>query len=290
MKRSTALALLLLSAACTGGAPSPGSSGPALSATELKLRVLDKVGGRVFFCGPPVAVSPRILAIRRDIAELHRRPALYRALIAYVHPTGMRLSTADLSRLDRVFGEVESIQLRRVQTGYGFEVTISSGTGGAYQLVSGVVAPSGGVSIERSVTAAAPNCPICLAAAARIATPAGPVPVDELRVGMPVWSTDRSGRRIREMVMRTVRRPVWPGSELVLVVLADGRTVLVSSGHPTPGGRLVGMLRSGDRVDGTRIASVRRIPYRGFTYDLLPSGPTGTYFADGILLGSTLSR
>jgi hypothetical protein len=43
-------------------------------------------------------------------------------------------------------------------------------------------------------------------------------------------------------------------------------------------------------MDGTWIASVRRIPYRGFTYDLLPSGPTGRYFADGILLGSTLSR
>jgi hypothetical protein len=26
----------------------------------------------------------------------------------------------------------------------------------------------------------------------------------------------------------------------------------------------------------------------GGTYDLLPSGPTGTYWADGVLLGSTL--
>jgi hypothetical protein len=32
------------------------------------------------------------------------------------------------------------------------------------------------------------------------------------------------------------------------------------------------------------------IPYtNGSTYDLLPSGPTGTYFADGILLRSTLA-
>ena len=31
------------------------------------------------------------------------------------------------------------------------------------------------------------------------------------------------------------------------------------------------------------------VPYRGFTYDLLPSGPTGEYIADGVLLGSTLS-
>jgi hypothetical protein len=26
----------------------------------------------------------------------------------------------------------------------------------------------------------------------------------------------------------------------------------------------------------------------GATYDLLPSGPTGAYWADGVLLGSTL--
>jgi hypothetical protein len=31
------------------------------------------------------------------------------------------------------------------------------------------------------------------------------------------------------------------------------------------------------------------VPYTSATYDLLPSGPTGTYFADGVLLGSTLA-
>jgi hypothetical protein len=44
------------------------------------------------------------------------------------------------------------------------------------------------------------------------------------------------------------------------------------------------------RFDGSTVVSARRIAYRGgFTYDLLPSGPTGTYFANGVLLGSTLS-
>ena len=39
------------------------------------------------------------------------------------------------------------------------------------------------------------------------------------------------------------------------------------------------------------MVSAGLIPYAGgFTFDLLPSGPTGTYFANGVLLGSTLSR
>lgn len=33
-----------------------------------------------------------------------------------------------------------------------------------------------------------------------------------------------------------------------------------------------------------------RLPYRGRTYDVLPAGPTGAYWADGVLLGSTLRR
>ena len=53
--------------------------------------------------------------------------------------------------------------------------------------------------------------------------------------------------------------------------------------------RLIGQLRVGLRLDGVRIDSISAVPYRGFTYDLLPSGPTGEYLADGVLLGSTLS-
>jgi hypothetical protein len=79
------------------------------------------------------------------------------------------------------------------------------------------------------------------------------------------------------------------GHEVVRLALADGRVVVVSPGHPTADGRTVGRLRTGDRYDGSVVASATLLPYAGArTYDLLPSGPTGTYFADGILLGSTL--
>jgi len=43
-------------------------------------------------------------------------------------------------------------------------------------------------------------------------------------------------------------------------------------------------------VDGAKVTLWELVPYRGSrTYDLLPAGTTGEYWADGILLSSTLS-
>ena len=39
-----------------------------------------------------------------------------------------------------------------------------------------------------------------------------------------------------------------------------------------------------------RVVSVDRVPYAGRTYDILPSGPTGVYWADGVPLRSTLAK
>lgn len=45
-----------------------------------------------------------------------------------------------------------------------------------------------------------------------------------------------------------------------------------------------------DIYDGSTVVSVGRVQYDDeYTYDLLPSDKTGFYWANGILLGSTLS-
>jgi hypothetical protein len=67
--------------------------------------------------------------------------------------------------------------------------------------------------------------------------------------------------------------------------------VLASPGHPLADGRRVGEAGAGDLVDGARVVSAVVLDYdQPFTYDLLPSGDTGLYWANGILLGSTLDR
>ena len=52
-----------------------------------------------------------------------------------------------------------------------------------------------------------------------------------------------------------------------------------------------GTLEVGDMVDGSNVALWTLEPYSGGrTYDLLPAGASGTYWANGILLASTLSH
>jgi hypothetical protein len=131
----------------------------------------------------------------------------------------------------------------------------------------------------------------CLPAAARIATPDGDVPVSELAVGDAVWSVDARGARIEARVLAVSSVPVLEPHEVVEVVLADGRTVRASAGHPLAGPGTVGALALGATLDGSTVTSSRILPYTGdHTWDLLPDSETGAYWADGVLLGSTLAK
>ncbi len=133
------------------------------------------------------------------------------------------------------------------------------------------------------------GCPRCLPLDARIATPAGDVVISALAVGTIVWSTDEAGRRIAVPVVR-VGSVLAPADHVVIAIsLADGREVVGSPGHPTADARALGMLGIGDPLDGGTVVAVTRRPYAADrTYDLLPASPTRTYWANGVLLGSTL--
>jgi hypothetical protein len=77
---------------------------------------------------------------------------------------------------------------------------------------------------------------------------------------------------------------------MVHLVMADGSEVWVSPLHPTADDRTVGELTAGDSLGGVRVAQVERVLYtQPATFDVLPSGDTGHYWANGVLLGSTLS-
>ena len=130
----------------------------------------------------------------------------------------------------------------------------------------------------------------CLSVTARIGTPGGSIPVAQITPGMFVWSTDLRGQRIRVKVVRVHHTHVPSSHMMVRLRLADGRALLVSLGHPLPDGQPIRTLAVGQRFEGTRVTSNTRVRYgRPYTYDLLPAGPTHTYFADGVLLGSTLA-
>jgi len=135
-----------------------------------------------------------------------------------------------------------------------------------------------------------PICPICLAGGTLIDTPLGQVVVQDLREGNPVWTVNKSGERIEDVVLVTSKTAVSANHQMVKLVLSDGRTLLVSPGHPIIDGRTVGDLAVGEPYDGARVIATQRTLYnQTHTYDILPGGQTNFYFADGILVGSTLS-
>ncbi len=129
---------------------------------------------------------------------------------------------------------------------------------------------------------------ICLAAQDTIATPVGQIPVSQLHSGMIVWTLGPEGQRVTAPLLLVSHVPAPAGHHVVGLTLADGRTVEASPAHPTADGRLVGDLNVGDALGGSHIIRVDRLPYVGDTWDVLPAGPTGAYWADGIPLKSTL--
>lgn len=135
------------------------------------------------------------------------------------------------------------------------------------------------------------NCPICLASNTKISIPEGEVNVRDLTVGMRVYSLDKQGQKIIVDIAKVSATTVSSSHQVIHLILTDGRQLWVSSHHPTANGIEAGQLPVGQNYDGSVILSVELIPYwDNKTYDLLPNSETGFYFANGILMGSTLKQ
>lgn len=145
---------------------------------------------------------------------------------------------------------------------------------------------------ELNETARKPkNCPICLASNTNIATPMDEINVKNITVGMRVWSQNKNGERIESTVIAVSHTAVPKIHRVIHLVLSDGREVWVSPEHPTITGMPVRELRAGDFYDGVSVRLSETIPYWDHeTYDLLPNSDTGYYWANGILLDSSLTN
>lgn len=153
--------------------------------------------------------------------------------------------------------------------------------------VTGVVVNAGATTAN--VNFSVNECVPCLSGDTLIDTPVGAVQVIDLQVGMPVWTLDATGLRTPTIVAQTIRRPVSSGASIVHLALSDGRRVSVSSQHPTTDGRTIGDLAVGDVLDGSRVVEAQTQAYdQPAKYDLLPAGETGSYWANGIPMNSTI--
>lgn len=295
MKRVLMAVIAVLGIACGSSTPAPGPAGPTLTIPQLKFRVIDSVG-------LPVYCDPDVYPIARDggeqanaiakFSQIQADKELYSAIIAHDHLSETSVNDMEKLAIYRSYKLLNAIVLTPAGDSYTYQVRTRSVSGtGSYLLISGVVRNDGQGVINSRTPTTAPNCPICLAAATLIATPKGDVHVTKIKPGMLVWTASADGSRIAVPVLEIGSMEVPPGHMMVHVVLADGRELLASPGHKTADGRPVGALAAGVGLDGSTIIRWELVPYPGArTYDLLPAGPTGTYWADGIQLSSTLAH
>jgi Hint domain len=285
------VALALVLSACGGNAAASPTPAPApLPQAELKYRVMD-AGGRISFCDPdfyPIARADENVAANAKIDEIRRDTDTYAAIT--------RRAGTDVLAVYREWKALNALRFTASGANWTFNFRSTGDPSptatdpkASGKQIEGSVDTFGKVDISRRSDAGPLNCPICLARGTRIATPSGEVAVDQLRVGDVVWTLDESGDRIAAPLVAIGSTPVPSTHEVVRIVLGDGRTVLVSPGHPTADGRRIGDVRVGDTLDGAPVLLAQREPYSvGFTFDVRPAGASGAYWANGVLLLSTI--
>lgn len=291
--------LVVVVAGCAGSGPGPSPSpspGAPLTTAELRFRLIDTFGP-VWYCDPdfyPIAVADEAVRAIERFGEVQADREAFAAIVAYLGLVATTDPTAaEKLAIYRSWKQLNAIVLEPVGDGsHRFDYLNMPAPGASEgRRSTGTIDDRGSITIEQQAPAGEPACPICLARGTRLATPAGDVAIEDVRVGMHVWSIDQGGRRIVANVVRVGQTRV-PASHLVVrLVLDDGRSVRASPGHPLADGRLLADIRPGDAVDGATAVRVPAEPYDGgSTFDLLTDAPGGAYLADGIPLGSTLGE
>jgi hypothetical protein len=262
--------------------------------TDLKLALIDKFGP-LWYCDPDIYPIARDTETDRALArwsEVTSDRATADAIATHLGISlGSNPTTEQKVAVYGVWKLVNAIALEPQADGsYRFNYLARPKEGSTEGTrVTGSISATGAVTIDNQTPEGQPNCPICLARGSLIETPAGGVPVESLTIGTEVWTLDGQGRRVTGTVLARGSTTAPTGHHVVHLVLADGRSVTASAGHPLADGRPLGELRKGDGVAGSTVATADLVPYAGdYTFDIVVSGATGTYFIDGIALGSTL--
>ena len=274
--------------------PSPTLTPPAtgaLTLAQLKYRLIDRFG-RLWYCDPdfyPVARGDPDTTAEQRFPETQQDPETFAAILAHLgYAPSPSYTHAQKVAIYTDWKMLGALRLDLAGAAYKFNArfTKDDRTG---VLVDGTIDRAGTITVISQTASGPPPCPICLASGTRIATPSGPVAVEDIREGMIVWSIDERGTRVAAIVERAGSMTAPADHAVVHLVLADGRELHASPAHPLADGRQLGSLVAGDQVDGSVVRTAELEPYGlGRTFDLLPNGPTGMYWADGVPLRSTI--
>jgi hypothetical protein len=277
-----------------GGTGSPISTPepPTFVTTELKYRVLEEFPD-FFFCDPdyyPIAREDEKVLAQRRFPELQGNQDEFQAILTHTELSGMTTFT-DAQKLSiyREHKKLNAIYFESLGDKYKFQIqTGLEGQQGT--VITGTIDDNGSIDVLQREDSF-PSCPICLAAGTLIDTPRGPISVENLRMRDQVWTANEAGERVIAVILQVGSVHVPASHQVIHVILKDGREVWASAGHPTADGRIFADLKLDDMLDGAQMVSIEQVQYRGtYTFDILPSGTTGFFWANGIMVGSTLKK
>jgi hypothetical protein len=275
--------------------PTPSPAPGGLTQAQLKYRIVDRFGP-LAFCDPdyyPVARADEQTLAHQRLPDIQKDAPTFGAILVHLGIATNPPYTNDQElAIYREWKMLNALRLEQISAGFHFNgvfVGFGSPSTPPETRVDGNIDQRGGITVVTQTPSGRPPCPICLARGTRIAAPLGDVAVEDLTVGDMVWTLDAVGARVAAPLVQIGSTPVPPTHRVVHLLLSDGRAIDVSPGHPTSDGRSVGDIVAGHGYDGAIVVGVERIAYAGgATFDVLPAGTTGMYWANGVLLGSTL--
>lgn len=289
------LALLGLAAACSGAETGPTATPISAipiphGAAGVKYALLDAYP-EFFWCDPdhyPVSRGDEQEIALERFPEISQDRAQLGAILERLSITEPAFSDPQKLDIYREHKKLNAVAVSPSGDGetYRFEIRVAEHRGSG-EAIAGEIDVYGRITVI-STEPTVPTCPICLVADTLIDTPAGRTFVQDLRTGMYVW-TELNGERVAVPIVSAHRVDHHGARSQVRIVLDDGRSLTASPGHPVADGRPLGALVAGDLIDGARVIALHRMNADGgATYDVLPAGSTGRYWANGILLRSSL--
>lgn len=130
----------------------------------------------------------------------------------------------------------------------------------------------------------------CLPSSTQILTSKSSISIDQLKEKDSILTMNLKGK-ISTMPIKLINKVLVSHQHTMIILdLADGRKLQVTPEHPSAiPNKTIDEFEIGELFDGSKIINKLKIDYKEeYTYDILPEGETGFYWANGILIGSTL--
>src|SRR5207248_9383427 len=207
--------------------PTPSPSPGGLNQAQLKYRLVDRFG-RLLFCDPdyyPVARADEGALAHERLPDIQKDAPTFSAILSHlgVAPAASYTKDQELA-IYRDWKMLNALHLDQVGGGFHFLAICGSLSNQQGTRVAGQIDQRGNVTIASQTASGPPPCPICLARGTRIATPAGDVAVEVLKIGDVLWTTDAAGTRVALPLVESGTTAVSATHRAVHLVIADSRT------------------------------------------------------------------